>query len=185
MVELNNVSKYFSGEKVLSDFSCRIGDSGLTIISGPSGSGKTTLARIISGIDEDFSGERITDRELKVTYIFQEDRLISGLSALENVSLVSDRNTAEKILKSFGLDGNLDKKPDQLSGGMKRRTAVARALAYGGDLLVADEPFKGLDSELKSVVYDALISFSKKHAVILISHDREDIEKADNVICLT
>ena len=94
-------------------------------------------------------GEIIGSDGMNFSVVFQEDRLFPSLTALGNVSLVSDETTARRLLDLVGLHGSEDKYPDELSGGMSRRVAIARALAYGGDALILDEPFKGLESELK------------------------------------
>lgn len=184
MIELINVSKDFSGRTVFSNISCIVKDKGITAVTGPSGSGKTTLARIISGLDTSFSGEIKKNDCNRITYVFQEDRLLESLNAVENVAIVSDREKAVELLTLFGLGDDLEKKPSELSGGMKRRVAVARALAFGGDLLVADEPFRGLDEDIKKVVFDEIKKFSKLSAVLLITHDSEDIKSAVGIINL-
>ena len=171
MIKIENLSKSFGEKKVLNDFSCEIPETGLTVISGASGIGKTTLIRLIAGLETADSGSITGTDGKRISVVFQEDRLFPHLTALENAAIVSDVQTAERILTAFRLGGDLDKKPSELSGGMCRRVSIARALAYGGDLLILDEPFKGLDEKLRADVFEAVLEFSKKSAVILISHD--------------
>lgn len=182
MIKIEKLSKSFGSKKVLDDFSCEIPEPGLTVISGASGIGKTTLARLIAGLETADSGSITGTDDRKISVVFQEDRLFPHLTALENAAIASDAQTAERILTAFGLGGDLDKKPSELSGGMCRRVAIARALAYGGDLLILDEPFKGLDEKLRADVFEAVMEFSKKSAVILISHDSGFDSYANKII---
>lgn len=182
MIKIEKLSKSFGEKKVLNDFSCEIPETGLTVISGASGIGKTTLIRLIAGLESADSGS-ITGLDGKtISIVFQEDRLFPHLTALENASIVSDVQTAERILTAFGLGGDLDKKPSELSGGMCRRVSIARALAYGGDLLLLDEPFKGLDDKLRADVFRFILDYSKSAAVILISHDSGFNSYANKII---
>lgn len=182
MIKLKNISKSFNGKTVLNDFSCELPEVGLIGVSGASGSGKTTLARIIAGLTAPDSGTVEGIEKKKIAFVFQEDRLFEHLSALDNVALVADRDASERYLCRFGLENDFNKKPSELSGGMRRRVALARALAYGGDLIILDEPFKGLDDEMKQTVFSAVEEYSQNAAVILISHDLADFEKAKLVI---
>lgn len=182
MIKLDKISKSFDGKKILNNFSCSISDTGITAVRGASGSGKTTLARIIAGLETADNGKISGLENKKVSFQFQEDRLFPYMTALENASVASDTDTAKSILIRFGLENDLDKKPNELSGGMCRRVSLARALAYGGDILILDEPFKGLDSETKEIVFTAVKEFSKNSCVLLITHDGEDLVNADSVI---
>lgn len=182
MIEVKNISKTYDGKKVLNDFSCSIPDTGITVLRGASGIGKTTLIRIIAGLEKADGGRVEGTADKKISVVFQEDRLFAHMTALENASVASDEKTAEKFLKEFGLGEDMDKKPDELSGGMCRRVAIARALAFGGDLLILDEPFKGLDAGTKETVFGTVVNFAKTAAVLLVTHDHVDAGIADRVI---
>ena len=129
-------------------------------------------------------GEIISDAK-SYAVVFQEDRLLPWLTVRENVSIVSDDKTADLWLKKVGLSESAELYPSQLSGGMKRRTALARALAYGSDVLILDEAFNGVDEETKSVLMDIIKEQAKEKAVILISHNSDEIQRlADKIYSL-
>ncbi|MBO4424655.1 MAG: ABC transporter ATP-binding protein, partial [Spirochaetales bacterium] len=135
---------------ILKDFNVQ-SDSKIICLMGPSGCGKTTLLRILAGLLKPESGT-ITGLPENRSIMFQEDRLLPHLNARENVELVLDGTDEEKfrtsisILKQLGIDPEMD--INTMSGGMKRRVALARALAFNSDALLLDEPFKGLDQDL-------------------------------------
>lgn len=171
MIILDRISKSFDSLKVLDNISAEIPDSGIFAVCGVSGSGKTTLMRIIAGLEQPDSGKVIGTKQKKLAVVFQNDRLIPWLSALENIACVCDEATALKLLEKVELSDSADKKPAELSGGMCRRVALARALAFDADILLLDEPFKGLDSELRVRMARLVEDFSKSRPVILITHD--------------
>ena len=138
---------------------------------GESGVGKTTLARMIAGLEKPDFGE-ISGVPEAVSFMFQEDRLLPWFSARENVEYVSDKETADYYLEKVLLGGEKDTPVSDLSGGMKRRVALARALAYKSELVILDEPFKGLDFELKKKM-TALI-LEEKRRFLIITHEVED-----------
>ena len=147
MIELRDVSLAFDGKAVFERFSLALPSEGITCISGPSGRGKTTLLRLLAALLIPDSGE-ISGLPQKPALMFQEDRLLPWLSALDNVAAVSDRGAAAKWLEAVELSEAAGLLPVELSGGMRRRAALARALAYPGDFLLLDEPFTGLDPAL-------------------------------------
>jgi NitT/TauT family transport system ATP-binding protein len=152
MIRLRNIDLSFNGKTVFSNLSADLPAEGTTVFRGASGAGKTTLFRLLLGLQKP-DGGTITGMEFqKPAVVFQEDRLLSWANALENASLGSDRQTAERALTALGLQENLLQLPRELSGGMRRRVAIARALSYGGDALFLDEPFTGLDEENKIIV---------------------------------
>ncbi|MBO5305380.1 MAG: ABC transporter ATP-binding protein [Clostridia bacterium] len=109
---------------------------------------------------------------------FQEPRLFPWLTVKQNVTAVlEDKNAdsiAEKWLSAVGLTADLDKYPSELSGGMAQRVALARALAYGGDLLLLDEPFSAVDEATKAPLLDLIREYAKDHAIILVTHNEEE-----------
>ncbi|MCL2224906.1 MAG: ATP-binding cassette domain-containing protein [Defluviitaleaceae bacterium] len=175
MIRLKNICKSFGEQSVLRDISMEFAE-GITCIMGPSGVGKTTLINIAAGIIAPDCGEIIGLHGKKVSMIFQEDRLLEWETALTNVLFVNNnRPRAIELLTQAGLADSLHKKAADLSGGMKRRVCLCRALIAQHDLLILDEPFKGLDAEIKP----SIMQMVKDHAngiTICITHDPSEAE---------
>ena len=188
MIELKGVCKAFGQPPVavLNNVSMEF-KPGITCIMGPSGVGKTTLARIIAGSEKPDSGEVIGAEGLKVSMVFQEDRLLDWETALSNVLFVASfRERAIQLLTQAGLADSLTKKAGELSGGMRRRVCICRALIADYDLLILDEPFKGLDSGIKCAIMQMVMDSVAGKIVVCITHDREEAEflAGENVIQL-
>ncbi len=175
MIEFRNVSLSFENKPILKDLSFTLPEKGIVLITGPSGCGKTTIARLILGLIKPDDGKVVTDGE-KISAVFQEDRLIPTLSALKNVSLVSDDQTAAGVLSDMKLGDSLNLFPDELSGGMRRRVAIARAMAFNGDVLLLDEAFTGLDDALCDEVLKYILHIYKDRLVIAVTHRPELFE---------
>ncbi len=173
-ITLENITKSFESGTVLNLPFLEIPDTGMFAILGASGIGKTTLLRILGGLETADSGTVSGLEGKKISVVFQEDRLLPNLTALQNVAVVSNEKTAKDALSAVGLSDDTGKFPAQLSGGMARRVALARAIAYGGDVYLLDEPFKGLDSEIKKQVADNFVKLSEKACVIIITHDEQE-----------
>lgn len=178
-IVVKDISKAFSGKAVLSSFSATFKEGEFTSVMGPSGCGKTTLAGIIMGLVKPDSG-KITGVPSKISAVFQENRLCGEFNAVSNVQLVTGRRfSREQItecLNDLGLEGSLDKPVDKLSGGMKRRVALARAIIADYDLLILDEPFKELDEKTKLLVMEYVKQATYLKTVILITHSKEEAE---------
>lgn len=175
-MKINNLTVSYGEKKVLSNLSLAFGD-GITCIMGESGSGKTTLLHTIAGLIEPESGS-ISERPEKVSLMFQDDRLFPWLTVLENVSVVNDnKEKALELLKKMELLEVADKMPAELSGGMRRRVSLARALAFEADLLILDEPFKGLDAALTERI--AGIIRQTGVLTIIATHDERDVQLLD------
>ena len=170
-VTLKNIKKSYGDRIIFDNFNRGIVVDKPVVLMGESGVGKTTLARMIAGLEKPDFGE-ITGVPEAVSFMFQEDRLLPWLSAKENVEYVSDKEAADYYLEKVLLGGEKDTPVADLSGGMKRRVALARALAYKSELVILDEPFKGLDFELKKKM-TALIS-EEKRRFLIITHEEED-----------
>ncbi|NLP47471.1 MAG: ABC transporter ATP-binding protein [Clostridiales bacterium] len=175
-LKIENISKSFGQKKVLQNLSLDLPAEGIVALLGNSGAGKTTLLRIIAGLETPDSGRVLGLEGKHISYVFQNDRLLKGFSALENVALVSDRETARLWLQNFGMGDALDKKPGLLSGGMRRRVALARGLAFAkaGGILLLDEPFKGLDKDLKQRIIPYVQKIAQDSLVILVTHDKKE-----------
>lgn len=157
-----------------------------TALLGPSGRGKTTLLRIAAGLDDDFIG-RVDDRPEMPGILFQEDRLSERVSVLSNLMAVTDdRQKALEALGKVGLEGEGGHYIPELSGGMRRRVAIARLLLLPSDSVFLDEPFQGLDGESKKIAASALLEYSQGKTMLFITHDEEDVSLlgAESVIRL-
>ncbi len=188
-VILKNVSKSFGDGKILNDFSLHLPEAGCVCFFGPSGSGKTTLLNLIAGIVSPDAGQ-ITLPPGSVSVLFQEDRLLPWASALENVKIVLEKDFPPKeararSLRALGdvfLEEAAKKHPSELSGGMRRRVALARALAYGGSVLLLDEPFTGMDAKIKNELFPLLSELKKEKLVVLVTHYPEEaVRLADTI----
>ena len=188
MITMSRLSKYFGDQLIFSDLNVTFKDKGINIISGPSGCGKTTLLRIIAGLDTDYQGalHHVPDR---ISYVFQDDRLLPWVDLEANLRFVlSDSMEEDEMhpiirhyLRAVQLYDHRHKLPSELSGGMLRRAALARAFAYPAPLLLMDEPFKGLDQALKDELIDLFLALqsTEKKTVILVSHDASVLKRLD------
>ena len=141
---------------------------------GPSGCGKTTLLRILLGLETADAGTITGLEGRRMSAVFQEDRLCENVSAVSNLRLVNpalSRRAAEAALTELGLGEALSQPVREFSGGMKRRVAILRALLAEFDLLLADEPFKGLDEETKRQTMAYFAEHTRGKTVILVTHE--------------
>ena len=174
---LIHLNKTFDHLPVLKDFSATFAAGRTTCIMGRSGCGKTTLLRILLGLERADSG-KITGLPTRCSAVFQENRLCDEFSAVENVKIAAPHRTTDEIketLFSLLLDEEAQEKPvSELSGGMRRRVAIARALLAKGELLLMDEPFKGLDEATRDTVIAYVKQAVAGRTVILVTHDEEE-----------
>lgn len=184
MLSIKDLSYKYGKNIVIDALSYEFECGKVTAIVGESGVGKTTLVNLISALLPAPLGTIESDLN-KIGYVFQEPRLFNWMSALENVSTVSDEETARTLLTQMGLADAFSKYPAELSGGMKQRVAIARALAYDPDLVILDEPFKGLDPEKRREISEFVFKALKDKTVIMVTHDPQDLEFADVVLELT
>ena len=169
------ISKAYGEKQVFDGLHFEIEQGEVVCVLGVSGAGKTTLLNILAGLT-DFEGE-LSGIPKKVGYVFQEPRLLPNLSALENLLYAGcAREEAKKYLEKAGLSEYKNKRPKELSGGEKQRVAVARAFAYGGELLLLDEPFSSLDTALKIRLWEVFARLweEKKPTAVLVTHDIEE-----------
>lgn len=174
---LEHVSKTYGEKQLFADFSHRFSSGQIHCIMGASGCGKTTLLRMIAGLERVDAGKIIMPMQTKISAVFQEDRLIENLSAEKNVLLTARRgfthSDARSLLNELGLGAWAQNRVCRLSGGMKRRVALARALAVDFDLLLLDEPFTGLDDATAKHTMDTLLRHVTGRTVICVTHDME------------
>ena len=178
-IVLRDISKAYGDKTVLSSLSMVFKAGSVYCIKGASGCGKTTLLKIITGLEKADSGE-LSGVPIKISFVFQEDRLAEDFGAVSNIRLVTGKtiakNTIEEHLREIGLGDALDKPVREFSGGMKRRVAIVRAVLFGGDLMCMDEPFKGLDRELRFLVMDYVKKYTAGKTVICVTHDQSEAE---------
>lgn len=167
---IQGISIKYGEQQVLQGVCATYEPDGLYVLDSPSGSGKTTLLRVIAGLTEPDTGTLDTGGQ-KVGMLFQEDRLCEEYSALKNVELVAgDRGTAREQLLQLLDEADIHKPCKELSGGMKRRVALARAFAAGAGILLLDEPFNGLDEENRKRVSRYIEENGKNRVVLVASH---------------
>ena len=178
---------------------CTVEPGEFVAIVGPSGAGKSTLLNIVAGLDRRYAGEVTSTNgardapEQRVGFVFQAPRLMPWLTALDNVRLVlpqqaGDVGAAREILNEVGLQGFADAYPGQLSGGMQRRVALARAFSVQPALLLMDEPFASLDEPLAWRLRGSLHDLWRRHrpTVLFVTHDlKEALSLADRVLFLS
>lgn len=185
-MEIKNLTKTFGDKIIFNDFSITIPKNYITFIMGESGCGKTTLLRIIAGLDKDYSGEIIKESN-SISCVFQEPRLFPAITVKKNLELVQKGSdlSLDEILKIVELEGEENSFPDSLSGGMRMRLSLARALYFNGDIFLMDEPFSALDENMKNRIIPRVFKLLKGKTVIVISHDVNDAKLySDNIITL-
>jgi NitT/TauT family transport system ATP-binding protein len=193
---IENLGKSYDKLVIFKDFDLEITEGKITCLLGPSGCGKTTLLNIIGGLLKADSG-RFRGFENKVlSYIFQEPRLMNWKTVRENVEFVlkgkfpgpERRKIVDQYLEEVELTDFKDYYPKNLSGGMKHRTAIARAFVCQSDILIMDEPFKGQDLKIKLSLIDSLLKLWEKdqRTVIFVTHDIEEaVFLGDEIIVLS
>jgi NitT/TauT family transport system ATP-binding protein len=193
---IKQLSKRYGDTLVLDGLSLELPKNAVSVVLGPSGCGKTSLLNILAGIDGDFQGELDGFTGTRASYAFQEDRLLPWRSAQDNVALVlrarhggeeADRLALE-ALRSVGLENDAEKLPGALSGGMRKRVALARAFAYPSELLLMDEPFSSLDLKTRIAIMDLFLALRRASGktALIVTHDvREAIYLGDTVYCLS
>ncbi len=209
MFEIKNITMIYDMEKAekvyaLGGFDLTLPDKGLIGIIGPSGSGKSTLMYCLSTLKKPTDGqilyngreltalgnsERENLRRNEFGFVFQRHFLVPYMSAMDNVTVAAAGNDsttteqAQKLLSGFGLgEKEWNKRPAKLSGGQRQRTAIARAMINQPKVLFADEPTAALDHENAFAVMEILKEYSKKHLVLIITHDRSILKDADCII---
>ena len=199
MIELKHVDKSFGEKQVLKDISLRVEDGETLALIGGSGSGKSTMLRLMIGLDRPTAGEiwidgteithlaeeELDEVRLSMGMVFQYSALFDSMTVGDNVAFGLREHTdydEEKIqeivrekLSLVGLPGSEDMMPGELSGGMKKRVSLARALAFGPSIIFYDEPDSGLDPVMTRKIDDLIVETKKKLGVtsIVVTHDME------------
>lgn len=172
---LKQVCKAYGPRILFNDLNLTFKAGATTCITGPSGCGKTTLLKMLMGLDMPDSGEILGIDRISIAPVFQEDRLCEYLSVSKNASMALKRGASSKIsddiLSELGLGTSLTKPVSTLSGGQRRRVALARALAAESDLIILDEPFTGLDPATRTLAIDCIQRHTREKTVICVSHD--------------
>ncbi|MDA0791706.1 MAG: ABC transporter ATP-binding protein [Proteobacteria bacterium] len=214
VIETRGVYRHFGEEQArvvaLDEVSITIERGEFTAIIGPSGSGKTTLLHIIGGLDNpdrgdvllsgtniaDMSGNALSDfRRDHIGFIFQAYNLIPVLSAEENIEYimllqgrpaVERRERVQQMLSMVGLEGLGSRRPGELSGGQQQRVAVARAMASGPDIILADEPTANLDSRTGIALLDVMRALNEEQNMTFVfsTHDQKIMDRARRLIVL-
>lgn len=192
ILQIKDLSVSQEEKKLFSDFSLELKSNQIIGIKGPSGKGKTTLLNCIADVlpkDNTFviTGSIQKKSNIKISYVFQEHRLIPFISVLKNVMLplekIMTNDEAEQIamnyLKEFELLYKKDNFPNELSGGEKQRVSLARAFAYPSDLLLMDEPFQSQDLQKKQklIMMTKNILQKESRAIIFVSHSEDELEQ--------
>jgi ABC-type nitrate/sulfonate/bicarbonate transport system ATPase subunit len=178
MIELVDIVKAFRGSQVLAGVSLRVAAGEIVCITGPSGCGKTTLLEIVAGTLKPDRGTRTVSSE-RIGYAFQDDCLVPWLTVEKNLLLGLSgwpETSVREGLEIMGLTEQRMKKPAELSGGMKRRLNVARALAIKPELLLLDEPFAFQDPATIELLQRRILASNRENGVtvILVSHDAQN-----------
>ena len=178
MLTIRGICKSFEGRSVLKNVSFDFPEAAVTALRGPSGCGKTTLVNIILGLLAPDEGEVLLPASARTAAVFQEDRLIEHFSAARNVRLTAPASVPDEqiraALSELGLADEGEKRVSEFSGGMRRRVAVIRAALFQPQLLLLDEPFKGLYEEMRARTASFLRRNCAQATTILVTHDETE-----------
>lgn len=210
MIEIKHAFKTYTTKTgvsttAINDISFKLPNTGMVFLVGKSGAGKSTLLNVLGGLDYLDSGEIIVNgkstkdfskseydsyRNTYVGFVFQNFHIIDSLSIGENIALAiklqnkkPNKDLVGFILDEVGLDGYMDRWPNELSGGQLQRVAIARALIKKPQIIIADEPTGSLDSKTGEQIFDTLKLLSRTHLVLVVSHDLDFARQyADRII---
>lgn len=184
-IEVYRLHKAYGGQSVLAGLSLSIPAQGVTALCGPSGCGKTTLLRLIAGLEKPDSGTVSGLDGARISMLFQEDRLLPWYTARQNIAVCAPGADANRWLERVGLEGAGQKLPGELSGGMRRRVSIARALAFDGALFLLDEPFKALDDATRERMTGRIMQAVQGKPALLVTHElTQAAAMADTVLLL-
>ncbi|MBE5982805.1 MAG: ABC transporter ATP-binding protein [Paenibacillaceae bacterium] len=184
---IRKLCKSFDGHFVLDHVNLHLVPGNVYCLMGPSGSGKTTLFHILLGLVSADSGEVNGLNRERISAVFQENRLCEAFTPVENVTMVmpsssgNNKSKAREALKRLLPEESLDRPASTLSGGMKRRVAIIRALTVPFDMVIMDEPFTGLDEETKQQVITYIKEQSAGKLVLISTHQEEDVQLLNGI----
>ena len=177
-ITLKNISKSFVHTNIFHNLNQTFITGQTYCIMAPSGAGKTTLFRMICGLEKPDSGQITGHEKQRISAVFQEDRLLEGCSALENIRFVCKKSVSVKEIKSllseFVDEKNFSKSVSEYSGGMRRKVCLLRALLSDSEILILDEPFSGLDHESRLAAIRLIQKYQNGRTLLLSSHDIQD-----------
>ena len=186
-IVVSGIYKSYNGQQVLNDFSQVFSSGTINCVMGNSGIGKTTLMRILMGLEKPDSGS-VDSSGVRFSAVFQDNRLVEQLTAVANVKMVLPKNVTtnmiEESIKEILPAECLYKSVSELSGGMKRRIAIVRAMLSKSDAVILDEPFTGLDVDTKKQVMEYVKRHADGRIIILVTHDEMDVSYFNAVKCL-
>ena len=183
---ITNLSKSYGGRKVYENLNIRIKSGAMTCIMAPSGAGKTTLLRILMGLEKADSGAMAGLENRRFSAVFQEERLCENMTAQDNIRLAAPTLGSQTVVQEMtrlGIGDCYAQPVSELSGGMRRRVSILRALLAEYDVLFLDEPFQGLDDALKEQVIAYVKEKTRGKTVIFVTHDqREALDMGATII---
>lgn len=178
IMEVKNIRKSYNGKAILSGVNQVFEAGSIYCLMGPSGQGKTTFLRVLAGLETPDAGELAGIGSLHMSGVFQEDRLCDPVDAVRNVAMVCRRKDAAAYAKALLLqvlpEDSLNKPVSALSGGMRRRVAIIRALAAESEFIFMDEPFTGLDADTKARVIQCILKNRRERTLLVVTHQEAD-----------
>ena len=191
-IELKHISKQFDGNVVFKDFDITFQEGVISCILGPSGCGKTTLLNMIGGLIKPDSGQMEGFDGKRFSYVFQETRLLPWKTVEGNLDFVLDHSLpkeerkalTDNLLKMVKMEAFANYYPSQLSGGMAQRVSIARAFAVPSDIILMDEPFSGIDINLKQTMLQHFLEIWKndRRTILYVTHDVDEALTIGNEI---
>lgn len=176
MLKITKLSKRVGNLEIIKDFDLVMKEGEIVALIGPSGCGKSTLLNLISGLSVP-DGGTIEGNDCRLSYLFQDSRLLPWRSVRRNIELAADdKAKVSRLISQVGLSGFEEYYPPELSGGMAKRCALARAFARGGRFFLMDEPFSALDYGLRSAMGNLLLEIwrEEKPGVLFVTHEIDE-----------
>ncbi len=192
-IEICHLKKAYGEHVIFSDLTMKLPKGAVTCLMAPSGAGKTTLLRILAGLEQADGGTVKGLETVRKSMVFQEPRLIEELTAGANIQIAArrrafgkEKRSAQNLsedLEQIGLSGCENQLVSELSGGMRQRVAILRAMRTEADFFLLDEPFRGLDAERKRQTMDYIRKKGEGKTILLVTHDAEEAENMGDWIC--